>query len=55
MMNYSRPGVIEEVSIMIRTGASEKAVSEYVDNLLKNEEITTRMYDLLINMILDNY
>lgn len=55
MRNTSRHGVIEDVAVMIRTGASEKAVSEYVDGLLKREEITTRVYDLLIGMIIDNY
>ncbi len=54
-MKASRHGVVEEVATMIRTGASEKAVGEYVDNLLKKEEITTRIYDLLIGMIIDNY
>ena len=55
MINTSRHGVIEEVAIMIRTGASEKAVGEYVDNLLKTNQITTRVYDLLIGMIADNF
>ena len=55
MTKHSRHGVIEEVAIMIRTGAKEKTVSEYVDNLLKKGEITTRVYDLLIGMIIDNY
>jgi len=54
-MKTSRHGVVEEVATMIRTGASEKTVGEYVDNLLKKEEITTRIYDLLIGMIIDNY
>ena len=51
----SRHGIIEEVATMIRTGASEKTVSNYVDDLLRKEEITTRVYDLLIGMIIDNY
>ena len=54
-MTTSRHGVIEEVSVMIRTGASEKTVSTFVDNLLKKGEITTRVYELLIGMIIDNY
>ena len=54
-MLKSRHGVIEEVVTMIRTGASEKAVGEYVDNLLNSEQITTRVYDILIGMIIDNY
>ena len=55
MNKHSRHGVIEEVSIMIRTGASEKVVSNYVDNLLAKGDITSRVYDLLIGMIIDNY
>ena len=55
MTNHSRPGVIEEVATMIRTGASEKAVGNYIDKLLKNGEITARVYDLLIGMMIDNY
>ena len=55
MTQTSRHGVIEEVAIMIRTGASEKTVSNFVDNLLIKEEITTRIYEILIGMIIDNY
>ena len=55
MTKTSRHGVIEEVAIMIRTGASEKTVSNFVDNLLRKEEITTRIYEILIGMIIDNY
>ena len=51
----NRHGIIEEVATMIRTGASEKAVSNFVDDLLRKEEITTRVYDILIGMIIDNY
>ena len=51
----SRHGIIEEVATMIRTGESEKVVSNYVDDLLRKEEITARVYDLLIGMIIDNY
>ena len=54
-MLKSRHGVIEEVAAMIRTGASENAISKYVDNLLNSEQITTRVYDILIGMIIDNY
>ena len=54
-MTTSRHGVIEEVAIMIKTGASEKTVSTFVDNLLRKGEITTRIYDILIGMIIDNY
>lgn len=55
MEKTSRHGVIEEVAIMIRTGASEKVVSDFVENLLGNNEITVRVYDILIGMIIDNY
>lgn len=55
MRKISRHGVIEEVSLMIRSGASEKTVSNYVDDLLRKEEITTRVYDILIGIIIDNY
>ena len=51
----SRHGIIEEVATMIRTGSSEKNVSNYVDDLLRKEEITTIVYDILIGMIIDNY
>lgn len=55
MTKTSRHGVIEEVATMIRTGASKKTVGDYVDSLLRKEEITARVYDLLIGMIIDNY
>lgn len=55
MNKHSKHGVIEEIMIMIRTGASEKVVSNYVEKLYMKEEITTRIYDLLIGIIIDNY
>lgn len=55
MEKTSRHGVIEEVAIMIRTGASEKTVTNFVEELLRKDEITTRVYDILIGMIIDNY
>ena len=55
MKNSSRHGVIEEVAIMIRTGASEKTVSDYVENLLIKGDITARVYEILIDMIVTNY
>lgn len=55
MANTSRHGVIEEVAIMIRTGASEKAVGDYVDALYRKEEITSRVYEILIDMIIENF
>ena len=55
MTRTSRHGVIEEVAVMIRTGASEKTVSNFVDELLRKGEIKTRVYDILIGMIIDNY
>ena len=54
-MKHSRHGVIEEVAIMIRTGASEKTVSNYIDNLYKKDEITARIYDILIDMVIENF
>lgn len=50
MTNHSRHGVVEEVAIMIRTGASEEAVDEYIEKLWKNKEVTSRVYDLLVTM-----
>ena len=55
MTNHSRHGVLEEVATMIRTGASEKTVGEYVDKLLKTDQITTRVYEILLDMIISNY
>ena len=49
-MRHSRHGVVEEVAIMIRTGASEKTVDDYIEKLWKNGEITSRVYDLLVTM-----
>lgn len=51
----SRHGVIEEVAVMIRTGASEKVVGEYIDGLLRKGEITTRVYDILIDIMIEHY
>lgn len=55
MEKHSRHGVIEEVAIMIRTGAKEKTVEDYIELLLKNGEVTTRVYELLIDMVISNY
>lgn len=55
MTRTTRHGVIEEVAIMIRTGASEKTVSNYVDKLYKNFEISDRVYCILIDMIVESY
>ena len=49
-MRHSRPGVVEEVAIMIRTGASEKTVNDYIEQLWKNAEITSKVYELLVTM-----
>ena len=51
----NRHGIIEEVATMIRKGVSEKTVSDFVDDLLRKEEITARVYNILIGMIIDNY
>lgn len=56
MMNRTtRHGVIEEVRIMIKTGASEKTVSDFVEKLYQNFEISDRVYCILIDMIVENY
>lgn len=55
MTKHSRHGVIEEVAIMIRTGASEKAVDEYIEALYQKEEITDRVYSLLVSMLVESY
>lgn len=50
MTTKSRQGVIEEVAIMIRTGASIEAVDEYIIALYEKGEITERVYSLLMGM-----
>ena len=52
---YAFYGVIEEVAIMIRTGASEKAVSNFVENVYRNGEVSDRVYCILLDMIIENY
>lgn len=52
---HSRHGVIEEVSIMIRTGASEKTVSNYIEKLYQNYEISDRVYCILNDMVVENF
>ena len=54
-MTRTRHGVIEEVAIMIKTGASEKTVSNYIDKLYNNFEISERVYCILIDMVLENF
>lgn len=49
-MRHSRHGVVEEVATMIRAGASEKTVDDYIEELWKNAEITSRVYELLVTM-----
>lgn len=48
-------GVIEEVAAMIRTGASEKTVFDYIEKLYQKEEITDRVYSLLNSMAVEAY
>lgn len=55
MEKHSRHGVIEEVAIMIRTGAKEKTVEDYIERLLEKGEITTRVYEILTDMVLLSY
>ena len=54
-MRTTRNGVIEEVAVMIRTGASEKTVSNYIDKLYNNFEISDRVYCILIDMVLESF
>lgn len=51
----NRKGVIEEVAIMIRTGASENTVANYIDKLYSNFEISDRVYCILNDMVVENY
>ena len=55
MMRTTRHGVIEEVAIMIKTGASEKTVSDYIDKLYMNFDISDRVYCILNDMIVENF
>ena len=55
MTRTTRHGVIEEVAIMIKTGASEKTVSNYIDKLYKNFEISDRVYCILNDMVVENF
>lgn len=55
MTKYSGSEVIKMVAIMIRTGASEHVVMDYIESMLKSKQITTRLYELLIGMVIDNY
>ena len=54
-MRTTRHEVIEEVATMIRTGASEKAVSNFVENVYRNGEVSDRVYCILLDMIIENY
>lgn len=55
MMRTTRHRVIEEVAIMIKIGASEKTVSNYIDKLYKNFEISDRVYCILNDMDIENF
>jgi hypothetical protein len=50
MDKHSRHGVVEEVRIMIVTGASEDAVDDFIFKLYEKGEITSRVFDLLMSM-----
>ena len=54
-MRTTRNGVIEEGAIMIRTGASEKVPSNFVENVYQNGEVSDRVYCILLDMIIENY
>lgn len=55
MMRTTRHGVIEEVLIMIKTGASEKTVSNYIDKLYNNFEISDRVYCILNDIVVESF
>ena len=55
MTRTTRHGVIEEVAVMIRTGASEKTVSNYIDKLYNNFEISDRVYCILNDMLIESF
>ena len=55
MTRTTRHGVIEEVVVMIRTGASEKTVSNYIDKLYNNFEISDRVYCILNDMLIESF
>ena len=48
MTRTTRHGVIEEVAVMIKTGASEKTVSNYI-------EISDRVYCILNDMVVESF
>ena len=54
-MITTRHGVIEEVAVMIKTGAGEKTVSNYIDKLYNNFEISDRVYCILNDMVLESF
>ena len=55
MMKTTSHGVIEEVAVMIKTGASEKTVSDYIDKLYNNFEISDRVYCILNDMVVESF
>ena len=44
-----------EVSTMIRTGASRKAVEDFVENLYISGKIASNLYECFSEMIIVNY
>jgi hypothetical protein len=55
MTKRNEPGALTEVADMIRNGISEKEVSRHCDKLLFEDRITPHLYDIMIDMILENY
>lgn len=47
--------IIEVCMIMVETGAREEVVLDYVEYHMKRGNISTRLYELLIGMIIDSY
>ena len=55
MTRTTRHGVIEEVAIMIKTRKKKKTVSNYIDKLYKNFEISDRVYCILNDMVVEYF
>lgn len=55
MTNTTRHGFLEEVATMIRTGASEKVVSDFIETVYRKGEISDRVYCIAIDMVLEAY
>lgn len=54
-MRNTRHGVIEEVAIMIKTGASEDTIENFIHKMYANSEIGDRTFSLLEGMVIDHF